>query len=48
VQNGLVEHETELDPRTVSIDTHGYTKVVMATAALLGRHWRRASPACAN
>jgi TnpA family transposase len=36
VLDGLVEHDTELDPRTVSTDTHGYTEVVMATAALLG------------
>jgi hypothetical protein len=27
---------TELDPRTCYTDTHGYTEVVMATAALLG------------
>jgi len=37
VLDGLVEHETELDPRTVYTDTHGYTEVVMATAALLGK-----------
>jgi TnpA family transposase len=36
VLDGLVEHDTELDPRTVYTDTHGYTEVVMATAALLG------------
>jgi TnpA family transposase len=34
--DGLLEHDTELDPRTVYTDTHGYTEVVMATAALLG------------
>ena len=34
--DGLVEHDTELDPRTVYTDTHGYTEVVMATAPLLG------------
>jgi len=37
VLDGLMEHETELDPRTVYTDTHGYTDVVMATAALLGK-----------
>jgi TnpA family transposase len=37
VLDGLLEHQTELDPRTVFTDTHGYTEVVMATAALLGR-----------
>ena len=37
VLDGLMEHETELDPRTVFTDTHGYTEVVMATAALLGK-----------
>ena len=33
VLDGLVEHDTELDPRTCYTDTHGYTEVVMATAA---------------
>jgi len=33
---GLMEHDTELDPRVCYTDTHGYTEVVMATAALLG------------
>src|SRR5260370_4150250 len=37
VLDGLLEHETELDPRTVYTHTHGYTEVVMATAALLGK-----------
>jgi Tn3 transposase DDE domain len=37
VLDGLLEHETELDPRTVYTDTHGYTEVVMATAALPGK-----------
>src|SRR5258707_795988 len=37
VLDGLTEHETELDPYTVFTDTHGYTEVVMATAALLGK-----------
>ena len=37
VLDGLMEHETELDPRTVYTDTHGYTEVVMATADLLGK-----------
>jgi TnpA family transposase len=37
VLDGLMEHDTELDPRTVYTDTHGYTEVVMATAALLGK-----------
>ena len=36
VLDGLLEHDTELDPRTCYTDTHGYTEVVMATAALLG------------
>ncbi|MCA1645157.1 MAG: transposase [Chloroflexi bacterium] len=31
--DGLLEHETELDPRTVYTDTHGYTEVVMAIGA---------------
>jgi hypothetical protein len=30
------EQDTELDPRICQTDTHGYTDVVMATAALLG------------
>lgn len=34
--DGLKEHDTELDPKTCYTDTHGYTEVVMATAALLG------------
>jgi TnpA family transposase len=34
--DGLMEHETELDPQTCYTDTHGYTEVVMATASLLG------------
>jgi TnpA family transposase len=37
VLDGLMEHETELDPRTVYTDTHGYTEVVIATAGLLGK-----------
>jgi TnpA family transposase len=36
VLDGLLEHDTDLDPRTCYTDTHGYTEVVMATAALLG------------
>ena len=32
----LMEHDTELDPKVCYTDTHGYTEVVMATAALLG------------
>ena len=36
VLDGLVEHDTELDPRTCYTDTHGYTEVVMATAAPAG------------
>jgi TnpA family transposase len=36
VLDGLLEHDTELDPRTCYTDTHGYTEIVMATAALLG------------
>jgi len=34
--DGLMEHETELDPKICYTDTHGYTEVVMATAGLLG------------
>jgi TnpA family transposase len=34
--DGLMEHETELDPKICYTDTHGYTEVVIATAALLG------------
>ncbi|MHC1766934.1 MAG: Tn3 family transposase [Verrucomicrobiia bacterium] len=34
--DGLIEHDTELDPKTCFTGTHGYTEVVMATAALLG------------
>ena len=37
VLDGLMEHDTEVDPWTVYTDTHGYTEVVMATAALLGK-----------
>jgi TnpA family transposase len=33
---GLMQHDTELDPRICYTDTHGFTEVVMATAALLG------------
>jgi TnpA family transposase len=36
VLDGLKEHDTELDPKTCYTDTHGYTEVVIATAALLG------------
>jgi len=31
-----MEHDTELDPEIRCTDTHGYTEVVMASAALLG------------
>jgi TnpA family transposase len=34
--DGLMEHDTELDTKVCYTDTHGYTEVVMATAALLG------------
>ena len=34
--DGLMEHDPELDPKVCYTDTHGYTEVVMATAALLG------------
>src|SRR5271170_1689730 len=34
--DGLLEHDTELDPRICYTDTHGFTQVTMATAALLG------------
>jgi TnpA family transposase len=34
--DGLVEHDTELDPRSCYTDSHGFTEVVMATGALLG------------
>jgi TnpA family transposase len=33
--DGLMQHDTELDPKICYTDTHGYTEVVMA-AALLG------------
>lgn len=36
VLDGLLAHDTELDPVTCFTDTHGYTEVVLATAALLG------------
>jgi len=35
----LMQHDTELDPKVCYTDTHGYTEVVMATAALLGYNW---------
>ncbi len=34
--DGLMEHDTELDPKVCYTDTHGFTEVVMATASLLG------------
>ena len=34
--DGLLEHDTELNPTVCYTDTHGYTEVVMAAAALLG------------
>ena len=34
--DGLVEHDTELDPRVLHTDTHGSTEVVMAAGHLLG------------
>jgi TnpA family transposase len=34
--DGLMEHDTELDTTVCYTDTHGYTEVVMATAAPLG------------
>jgi Tn3 transposase DDE domain len=34
--DGLMEQGTELDTTVCYTDTHGYTEVVMATAALLG------------
>jgi TnpA family transposase len=34
--DGLLEHDTELDPKVCYTDTLWYTEVVMATAALLG------------
>jgi TnpA family transposase len=34
--DGLVEHDTELDPRVLHTDTHGSSEVVMAAAHLLG------------
>ena len=42
--DGLIEHDTELDPKTCFTDTHGYTEVVMATAALLGFEFGAAHP----
>ena len=41
--DGLMEHETELDPKICYTDTHGYTEVVMATAALFSGRLRRES-----
>ena len=46
VLDGLMEHETELDPRTIYTDTHGYTEVVMATAGLLGKSLAPRIAAC--
>src|SRR2546425_13358280 len=40
VLDGLMEHDTELDPRTVYTDTHG--------SCSEARHWHRASPACTS
>ena len=34
--DGLVEHDTEMDPRVLHTDTHGSSEVVMAAAHLLG------------
>jgi TnpA family transposase len=34
--DGLLEHDTELDPKVCYTDTHGATEVIMATGALLG------------
>ena len=34
--DGLIEHDTELDPRVLYTDTHGSTEVVMAAGHLLG------------
>jgi len=36
ILDGLVLHDTELDPKTCFSDTHGYTEVVMAAAHLAG------------
>ncbi len=33
--DGLLEHDTELDPRVCYTDTHGYTEVVMGRAAVI-------------
>jgi TnpA family transposase len=37
VLDGLLEHGTELDPRRVVTDSHGFSEVVMASAALLDK-----------
>ena len=34
--DGLMEHDPELNTTVCYTDTHGYTEVVMATAALPG------------
>jgi len=41
--DGLLEHDIELDPRICYTDTHGFTEVTMATAALLASNWRTES-----
>lgn len=38
VLDGLLDHGTELDPNRVFTDSHGFSEVVMAAAALLGRN----------
>lgn len=37
VLDGLLEHGTELDPKRVVTDTHGFSEVVMASASLLDK-----------
>jgi hypothetical protein len=43
VLDGLVEHNTELDPRTCYADTHGYTEVVRPPARTSGVWTEQAS-----
>jgi hypothetical protein len=44
--DGLLEHDTELDPRVCYTDTHGYTEAVCS--ALAGQAFRAAAGASAG
>lgn len=37
VLDGMLEHGTELDPKRVVTDTHGFSEVLMASAAILAK-----------